>query len=183
MKSFSIIIGLLGLVAGAPAPQIPSSGAVITPVAQSQYDTWTGAIRYQSAAGKIFKNGKVTDTTTLLTFTYPAASAGKSCTFHFYLPSTGTLSGTGQFDLFSSLAPATKSTSSWPPGNQRNIQLARLQAVTPGEATYVAGFPLTGQKYPCPASGTTAGYELVGVGDTDDIEWTGSSAGAYITYA
>jgi Ubiquitin 3 binding protein But2 C-terminal domain len=186
MKFLSVsILSLVGLAASAPAPvpQIPATGNVINPTAVSQYDVWTGAIRYASGAGKIFKNGKVTDTTTLLTFTYPAASAGHTCTIHLYLSSTSTLTGAANFDVFSSLQPATKSTSTWPPGNQRNNQLARMKAALGAEATFLSGYPLAAQAYPCPAAGTVAGYEFVPTDDTTDIEWTQSaSVGAYITW-
>jgi hypothetical protein len=184
MKFTTTLLSLIGLAAAAPAPQVPASGAVITPTALSQYSVWTGAIQYNTGYGKIFKNGKTTDVTTLLTFTYPAASAGKTCTFHLYLASTSTLTGAKAFDIFSSLQPATYSTTTWPPGNQRNIQLARVSAVLAGEVTYLAGYPQTAKSYPCPAAGTVAGYEFVPTDDTTDIEWTqGAGVGAYITYS
>jgi hypothetical protein len=61
------ILTLAGLTASAPAPlpQIPAAGSILLPAVVSQYDVWTGAIRYASGAGKIFKNGKATDTTRL----------------------------------------------------------------------------------------------------------------------
>jgi Ubiquitin 3 binding protein But2 C-terminal domain len=182
MKFTTTLLSLVGLVAAAPAPQIPASGAVITPSAVSDYSVWTGAIAYNTGNGKIFKNGKTTDVTTLFTFTYPGASAGKTCTFHLYLSPASTLTGAKAFDIFSSLQPATKSTTTWPPGNQRNIQLARLSAVLGGEATYLAGYPQVAKSYPCPSG--TVGYEFVPTDDTTDIEWTqGAGVGAYITYA
>ena len=122
----SSLITFVGLVAAAPAPvpQIPASGNVIRATTRSQYSVWTGAINYNTTTGRIFKDGRTTDITTLLTFTYPAASAGRTCTFHLYLDTASTLTGTRTFDVFSSLYPAARSTTTWPPGNGRNQQLA-----------------------------------------------------------
>jgi hypothetical protein len=180
------ILTLLGLAASAPAPLpwIPSGGSTILPAAVSQYDVWTGAIRYASGAGKIFKNGKTTDTTTLLTFNFPAASAGRTCAFHLYLDPTSTLTGAANFDVFSSLQPATHSTSTWPPGNQRNNHLGRMKAALGAEATVLAGYPTAVGGFPCPAAGTVAGYEYVPTDDVTDIEWTQSATvGAYISWS
>jgi hypothetical protein len=182
--STTTFLSLLSLAAAAPAPvpQIPSSGAVIAPSAVSQFDVWTGAIRYASGAGKIFKNGRTTDTTTLLTFTYPTASGGRTCTFHLYLDAASVQTGAKDVDIYSSLQPATTSTSTWGPGNQRNNQLARVAVSKPGDVTYLAGYPQVAKSYPCPSG--TVGYELAPTDDTMDIEWTQSATvGAYITYA
>jgi hypothetical protein len=183
MKFTATLLSLVTLAISAPAPQIPASGAVIVPSAVSTYSVWTGAIQYNTGKGKIFKNGKTTDVTILLTFTIPAAAVGKTCSFHFYLGTGSTLTGATAFDVFSSLQPAKASTTSWPPGNQRNIQLGRLSAVLPGEATYLAGYPVVAKSYPCPAAGAV-GLELVPTDDTTDIEWTqGGTVGAYVLYA
>src|ERR1700753_177982 len=99
MKFTTTLLSLIGLAAAAPAPQAPASGAVITPSVLSQYSVWTGAIQYNTGKGKIFKNGKTTDVTTLFTFTYPAASAGKTCSFHLYLSSGSTITGAKAFDI------------------------------------------------------------------------------------
>jgi len=182
---------LLGLSAAAPTPAaepapvpwIPGSGSVITPTAVSQYDVWTGAIRYNVGAGKIFKNNKVTDTSTLLSFAFPAASAGRTCTFHLFLGPASTLTGSPNFDIFSSLQPATASTNSWGPGNQRNNYLGRAQAALNAEAVFLQGYGTAAQSFPCPAAGTTAGYEFVATDDVEDIEWSqAGGVGAYITY-
>jgi hypothetical protein len=179
------ILALAGLAASSPAPrpQIPATGSFLLPAAVSQYDVWTGAIRYASGAGKIFKNGKTTDTTTLLTFNGTAASAGQTCAFHLYLASTSTLTGAANFDVFSSLKPATKSASSWPPGNQRNNHLGRMKAALGAEATVLAGYPTAVSGFPCPAAGVAAGFEFVPTDDVTDIEWTQSATvGAYISW-
>jgi Ubiquitin 3 binding protein But2 C-terminal domain len=177
------VMSLLTLSAAVPAPlpqSFPTGSNIVKPSVRSQYEVWTGAILFNTGAGKIFKDGQTTDITTLVTFDFPVASQGKTCEFHFFLDSVATLSGSGLFDVFTSLAPAVQDTTSWPPGNQRNEQVARLSAVQPGEATYVDGFPNTIQSFPCPV-GTWAA-EFVGVYDVDDIEWSGSGAGSYFEY-
>lgn len=180
------ILTLAGLTASAPAPlpQIPAAGSILLPAVVSQYDVWTGAIRYASGAGKIFKNGKATDTTTLLTFNGTSATAGRTCAFHLYLTSTSTLTGAANFDVFSSLKPAAKSAAAWPPGNQRNIQLGRLKAALGAQATVLAGYPTAVNGFPCPAAGVAAGFEFVPTDDVTDVEWTQSAAvGAYLSWS
>jgi hypothetical protein len=165
-----------------PSP-CPPSFNVIRPKAFSQYDVWTGAVRYNEQRGKIFKDGRTTDVTTLITFDFPAASAGKTCSFHFGLSSdpAAKVSGTGQFDVFISLAPATRSTTTWPSGNLRDQHIGRMRAQPNAAATWVAGFPTFGQAFPCPA-GQTYGGELVGIGDVDHVEWLASTSGPYIQW-
>jgi hypothetical protein len=185
MKFFLSIVALASLAASSPAPipQIPATGNILLPTVVSQYDVWTGAIRYATGAGKIFKNGKTTDTTTLLTFNGTSATAGRTCAFQLYLASTSTLTGAANFDVFSSLKPATKSASTWPPGNQRNIQLGRLKAALGAQATVLAGYPTAVSGFACPAAGVAAGFEFVPTDDVTDIEWTQSaSVGAYLTW-
>jgi hypothetical protein len=167
-----------------PSPQNITSGAnIIKPTTRSQYEVWTGAVHFNLQAGKIFKDGHTTDVTTLLTFNIPSAAASKTCEFHFFLSSDATskLSGTGQFDVFTSLAPATKDTTTWPNGNLRDQHAGRMQAFLPGEAQWLDGFPTTGKSFPCPSGQILAG-ELVGTGDVDDIEWVAGNSGAYIKY-
>jgi hypothetical protein len=147
----------------------------------SQYTVNSGAINFNTLSGHIFKNnGKTSDITTLVTFNFPSESQGKTCSFQFFLNPSAVLSGSGLFDVFTSLAPATHSTTGFPPGNQRNQQVARMQAVKPGEATYVSGFPNSIQSFPCP-SGVWP-IELVGVFDVDNIQWLGSVAGPHVTF-
>ena len=161
----------------------PAGSNIIRPKVTSQYDVWTGAVHRGTQNGKIFKDGKTTDITTLLTFDFPAASEGKTCSFHFDLCAdpSAKVSGTAQFDVFTSLAPAAGNTSSWPSGNLRDQHLGRMTAQTNGAATWVSGFPTLGQGFPCPA-GQTHGGELVGVGDADFIEWLAGTSGASIKW-
>lgn len=185
-----IALAIIGFTSAAPltvrqsneCPQPPNDPNTIRPEVTSQYEVWTGVIHRPTERGRIFKNGKTTDITTLLTFTFPADSAGKTCSFHFDLSdgSTAAVSGSGQFDVFTSLAPAQHSTSSWPPGNLRDQHIGRMTANVDGEAEWVKGFPTFGQGFLCPA-GQTYGGELVGVGDNDVIDWLATS-GPYIQY-
>jgi hypothetical protein len=178
-------LSLVGIASAIPTPQYsaPPPGNTIKPTTRSQYEVSTGAIHYDTPSGKIFKNGSGKDITTLLTFDLPASLQGKTCSFYFNLDATATATGTTQFDLFSSLNPATQSTISWPPGNERNQFMGRLQAVVPGEANYVADVgPTTGASFPCPYGGKF-GYELVGAGDQVDIEWTPPSSSSYISWS
>lgn len=186
---FSLFAAILSITAAAPVAQSPGGNGgspfgqsnIIRPTVRSQYDVWTGAVHYNTTNGKIFKNGKTTDVTTLLTFTFPASTNGLRCEFHFYLDSTANVTGTGTFDVFSSLAPATQSTTSWPNGNLRDQYGGRLQTNKPGEAVFLSGFGNDAQVFDCP-SNSVYGAELVPTGDVDDIEWVGHLAGAYILY-
>ncbi|OCK86167.1 hypothetical protein K432DRAFT_376974 [Lepidopterella palustris CBS 459.81] len=164
---------------------VPTPSPMIRPDSLSLYTVSTGAIDYNSPTGRIFKNGHDSDVTTLLTFTFPDNTAGKTCQFNFALndclhcnPSPPT--GTAQFDVYTSQAPADHSTTGWPSGNLRDEYVGRLQAIKPGVATYVPGFPVVGQGFPCPA-GMTFGGELVGAGDNLDIQWDGKGEGPYFS--
>jgi hypothetical protein len=140
-------------------------------------------VHHNESNGKVFKDGRTTDVTTLLTFEFPSESKGKTCTFHFDSSSDATaeVSGTGQFDVFISLAPATHDTATWPSGNLRDQHIGRMAAKPDGAATWLAGFPVFGQSFPCPGGMTYAG-EMVGAGDTDRIEWLVGTSGPYITW-
>lgn len=165
-----------------PIEPAPESRGTIRPSFTSQYDVSTGAVRYASSQGKIFKDGKTTDVTTLLTFAFPEESKGKTCSFHFDLDSSSeSVSGTGQFDVYISQAPATHDSKTWPSGNLRNHHIGRMAAKMNGEATWIPGFPVFGQAFPCPA-GEKYGGELVGAGDADHIEWLANTSGPYILW-
>ena len=62
-------------------PQLAPS--IIRPTSTSLYNVWTGAIHYNESNGKVFKDGRSTDVTTLLTFEFLSESKGKTCTFYF----------------------------------------------------------------------------------------------------
>ncbi|KAF7553323.1 hypothetical protein G7Z17_g3712 [Cylindrodendrum hubeiense] len=148
------------------------------------YSVSTGAIS-ETTYGEVSKsdtNGG-NDITTLLTFTYPSEAEGKQCQFAFYLDSTATIDGSKKLDLFTSNSPAPGPTTGWGPGNQRNINLARISVTAPGFATWDARYSeyLT-QKTPCKAAGTVEGFELVGVYDNDYVSWNPDFAGLRIIY-
>ncbi|OCK75018.1 hypothetical protein K432DRAFT_249719, partial [Lepidopterella palustris CBS 459.81] len=143
----------------------------------SNYNVWTGAITYNSRAGKIFKDGHSPDITTLATFNIPSWAAGHTCHPRLRLDdhSTSKVSGSGLFDVFTSLAPATASTTGWGPGNQRDQFVGRQKAVRPNSGTaasYNVDPTTNGGSFPCDKwAGSQIGVEYVGVYDVDDIEW------------
>jgi hypothetical protein len=188
MKFLSTVSGLLSLItvavaAPTPAPQVPTGPNIIRPSVRSQYYVSTGAISYNTGVGLVSKNGRTGDITTLITINIPAAAVGKPVKFNFALDTAAatTVTGSGLLDLFSSLQPATASTSSWGPGNQRNVQLGRLSVSKGAAATWVAGFPTASQSYVFNAAGAY-GFELVGVYDQDVVSWSGSNNGLWISY-
>jgi len=157
----------------------PPNGHTLKPSALSLYNVGKGAIRFNVDHGKIYKadtNGGQ-DITTLVTFDFPADSNGKTCYFSFELDNTATLTGSGLFDIYTSLKPAAFDTTTWGPGNQRNQNLGRMKAALSSQATWVAQFL---HPFPCPSG--KQGYELVGVYDNDNIEWNNAVAGPRITY-
>src|SRR5204863_6489224 len=132
-----------------------------------KYDVDTGLIQKD--------NGKTPDISTLLTFTFPPESEKRQCQFIFSLDSASELSGSEQFDLFTSLAPAAGPTTTWPPGNLRDQYVGRFKAQIGGDATPIDHSYV----FPCPA-GKTLGYELVGVYDVDHIKWKAGATGPKI---
>jgi hypothetical protein len=178
------ILTIVGLAAAAPSPQGPFQFNKIFPSVVSHYEVWTGAIKFNTGTGKVFKNGQTTDISTLLTFTYPLASVGKTCAINLSLGPASVQTGATEIDVFSSLAPAPGPRSSWGPGNQRNNHLGRIRVNKPGVGVYLAGFPVTGNSFPCPAAGTKVGFELVATDDKSNTVWVQSQfVGAFISYA
>jgi hypothetical protein len=156
----------------------PTWGVTLFDSLVSQYNVWSGAINYNSKAGKIFKdNGQHPDISTLVTFNIPSWAAGYMCAPRLRLDAkdSSKVSGSGLFDVFKSLAPATGSTTSWGPGNQRDQFIGRMKAVKPTTGTATSYFvdPTTnGGVFPCaPYAGKALGMEYVPVYDVDDIEW------------
>jgi hypothetical protein len=188
MKSIAALSSLLAFVSTAPAIDLQTrSDSQIRPLVLSLYTPATGATAYNVPTGKIYKNNgglQDPDITTLITFSIPASAAGKTCSFVFDLnnclhcnPSVPT--GTATFDVYTSLAPATQDTTTWPNGNLRDEYAGRLTAVKPGSAVWLDGFPNEGQAFPCPAGQLLAG-ELVGAGDVLNVQWDGQGEGPYI---
>ncbi|KAM0721350.1 hypothetical protein Q7P37_002274 [Cladosporium fusiforme] len=163
-------------------PKLPPSdpkNPPIRPCVTSQYDVWTGAVRRDEINGKIFKDGRKTDVTNAPHLHHPRPRA-RLAAFTSIPPLP--LSGSGQFDVFVSLAPASHSADSWPSGNLRDQHIGRMVAHSDRVAEWLPGFPDLGQSFPCPA-GQTYGGELVGVGDADHVEWLAGTSGPYITWS
>ncbi|WDK19986.1 hypothetical protein CGRA01v4_11273 [Colletotrichum graminicola] len=148
------------------------------PSATFVYNTRNGAI-YPSNYG----GNEGNDLTSLPTFTYPQAAAGKKCQLWFLLdgPTSG-VSDSRKLDVFTSTKPAPAGG----PGNQRDANLGRwsLPAAAAGgwatwDATY--GAYLTAPT-DCKAPGTVEGFELVGVYDNDYVSWDAQLSGARIAY-
>ncbi|TDZ14156.1 hypothetical protein Cob_v012890 [Colletotrichum orbiculare MAFF 240422] len=163
--------------------QAPST--YFTPSARYTYNVATGAIT-PSSTGLVhkFPSNAGQDVTTLLTFTYPAAAAGKKCQFHFFTePGSSEVSGSRKLDVYTSTNPAPGATTGWGPGNQRNVNIGRLGIAASGYATWDATFGayLTAPT-DCKPAGTVEGFELVGVYDNDLVKWTPPASGARIAY-
>ncbi|KAF2465347.1 uncharacterized protein BDR25DRAFT_201156, partial [Lindgomyces ingoldianus] len=147
----------------------PTSG--LSPDYISLYHVNNGSIEYHTNRGLIEKTqGTGNDVSTLVTFTFPANTAGKQCqivldfsSYRHYIRRDGSQN----VDIFTSLYPATHSTSDWPAGNGRNNQLGRVKVHDWSVSTVEWG----NMKFPCP-SGQTLGYELVPTGDSQHIEWS-----------
>lgn len=83
--------------------------------------------------------------------------------------SNTTLSGSQEFDIFTSNAQPIMDTESRPYENLRDNFAGRLLfSIVPGFAEFEAGFTKEARQFPCPG-GQMVGYELVGVNDEDSI--------------
>ncbi|KAI8252407.1 hypothetical protein K4K53_011277, partial [Colletotrichum sp. SAR 10_77] len=81
-----LLITLLAATSALAAPlEERQTGSYFTPSAVFQYNVRDGAI-YPASWGYVSKypQNAGNDFTTLLTFTYPAAAAGKKCQFAFF---------------------------------------------------------------------------------------------------
>jgi len=174
LAALAAILSFTSALPTGDGPNSPPPDQVLRPTSLAHYSTWTGAVTHNASTGLIRKdNGQSSDITTLITFEFPASSAGSWCEFDFFLDSASpyALEGTAQFDVFTSSQPASAvDSATWPSGNLRDHYCARLQAVKPGVADYLEGFATGERKFPCPA-GAVVAAELVGVGDVDEIEW------------
>jgi len=161
------------------APNRPSTGTILYPIATSQYNVWTGAVNYGQTRGLISKTGTTADITTLVTFDVPSGWSGSKCQLFFNLGATDPApTGSQRADVFTSLGPANGPTTTWPNGNLRDQFEGRLVAVAGGSATWeqvIDGIPV----FDCPDAGLFGG-ELVGVYDQDHIEWNIQTGGPEI---
>jgi hypothetical protein len=145
---------------------------VIFPQVTSQYNVGTGAVSLNTGSGVVDKypsnGGK--DITSLVTFSIPAYPSGFTCELVFDLDSTRGVSGSASAQAFTSLAPATATTSTWPQGNQRDQFVGTLKAIPGERATW--DLPASTRQFPCSeAVGRLYGGELVPTGDSDHISW------------
>jgi hypothetical protein len=143
--------------------------SVLGPSMRSLYDVRTGADHYNSASGKIFKNRRSTGVVTLLTFDFSSLFQGKTCECHSYPGGSATVSGTGTFGIYTSLTPASKDTAPWPSGNSRDLYEGRTIAAKTVKVQILLDYVMARMFLICPW-GVKLGMQLVGTGDTDDIE-------------
>ncbi|KAF1995269.1 hypothetical protein P154DRAFT_581013 [Amniculicola lignicola CBS 123094] len=158
---------------------VPNPFKEIRPTVLSHYSVWSGAIDYNKPNGRVFKDGRTSDITTLVKFVIPSAAAGKPCQFKFPLGTADTVTGSRKVDVFKSLGYPTGSTTGWPPGNRRDVQLARLVF----DANKVASYEdiRTIESFTCPPAGEWP-VEIVGVYDNVEVKWTGGSSGPVLLY-
>ncbi|RJE17125.1 hypothetical protein PHISCL_10538 [Aspergillus sclerotialis] len=104
--------------------------------------------------------------------------SGNQCQLVFDLGSdpTSYVTGTGKAQLFTTIAPATADSESWPSGNLRNQALGTIDVNAYGRASWEAGSgpgATVEGKFPCSMiAGQIYGGEIVPVGDEDTISWT-----------
>lgn len=187
-----------GLVPNAPAaPASTYSSPPIVPYAQpiatvfpdftSQYNSKTGAVDFHTASGLVSRstNNGGADITTLVTFTLGNEYKSNTCQLVFDLESpSSSVSGSQKAQLFTSLAPATADSSSWPSGNLRNQNLGAIDVVAHGRATWQAGSgpgATANGYFPCSAiTGQIYGGEIVPQGDNVQISWPAGHDGVKI---
>jgi hypothetical protein len=180
MKTLAIL-SFAAAVLAAPSSKREVPPATIDPIL-SQYNVATGAVTYNTGVGLIKKQyGNTPDTTTLMSFEFPASTAGYKCEILFPLDSASTATGSRRAQVFSSLKPATETTTTWPDGNLRDQHLGDLYFTAPGGADWEETYgPYAPGVFPCPA-GYKLGGECVGRWDEVEIAWTQSStAGPYV---
>ncbi|KIW71737.1 hypothetical protein PV04_03872 [Phialophora macrospora] len=157
--------------------------ATLLPDFTSQYTSSTGAVDFHTSRGLVSRypqNGGQ-DITTLVTFELPSEYGSNECQLVFDLGNdpSAYVAGTGQAQLFTSLAPAYEDTSTWPNGNLRNQHLGTIQVDVDGRAVWEAGSgpgATVDGMFPCSAiAGMIYGGEVVPVGDTDTISWAAGS--------
>jgi hypothetical protein len=120
----------------------------------------------------VVKNGNPADeTSTLVTFDFPAESAGKTCELIFELWDRDISTGTQTLDVFTYTDPPATAVElvTVAAFKGRDHHAGRIQVPKPGNATWVMsydGWPTI----PCPA-GEVLGIEYVGAGDAVEVRW------------
>lgn len=170
-------------------PVVPYAQPVATvfPDYTSQYNSKTGAVDFHTPYGLVSRstsNGGA-DITTLVTFTLDSQYASNQCQLVFDLADySSSVSGSKKAQLFTSLAPATADSESWPSGNLRNQELGSIDIVSGGRATWEAGSgpgATANGYFPCSAiAGHIYGGEVVPQGDDVTISWPAGSDGPKI---
>ncbi|KAK0672434.1 hypothetical protein QBC41DRAFT_313820 [Cercophora samala] len=196
MFSKTTIIALLtslALTSAAPAEEIsarqaPAEIAPTTVIGHALADAWDNYCSSPTSYGYLARNvwnGQEYGQTSLFTFTYPAASAGKQCWLDFYHAQPSWISNTNgiQVDVFTSWGENTCNAGD--KSNKRDVNLGRLNVPATGAATWAAKYSTSlTQKGPCKAAGTVERLELVAVGDNTGLSYPqGPGAGLRILYA
>lgn len=183
----------LALTSAAPADEIsarqaPAEIAPTTVIGHALADAWDNYCSAPTSYGYIARNvwnGQEYGQTTLFTFTYPAASAGKQCWLDFYHAQPSWISNTNgiQVDVFTSWGENTCNAGD--KSNKRDANLGRLNVPATGAATWAAKYSTSlTQKGPCKAPGSVERLELVAVGDNTGLSYPqGPGAGLRILYA
>jgi len=150
-----------------------------------------GHVGPHSARGLVSRhpnNGGV-DTSTLVTFELPAFYASNTCQLVFDLTdSSSSAVGSStplRAQIFTSLAPAGVSASSWPTSNLRDQELGSIDIVAGGRAIWETGsgsaVAARNGVFPCSAiAGQIYGGEIVPQGDDVEISWPATTDGIKI---
>lgn len=156
----AIATAILAFASAAPT-QIQERAAFFYPADTVSTFSSIDGLNFNTGTVQIFTDSTTLDqVSTLVTFSLPAESFGKQCTLHF-IPQS--VSGSGQFDIFSSLAPASPTSTN----NQRNSFLIREQAFVDSSPIPV---DTASDQFPCP-SATTFGIELAPVADANGNDY------------
>ncbi|EXJ80147.1 hypothetical protein A1O1_08289 [Capronia coronata CBS 617.96] len=168
---------------------IPSSQplATIFPDYTSQYNARNGAVDFHTTRGLVSRsptNGGA-DITTLVTFAVDSRYSSNMCQLVFDLEdSSSSASGSLKAQLFTSLAPATADTETWPSGNLRDQPLGSIDIVAGGRATWEKGSgpgATADGLIPCSTiAGKIYGGEIVPQGDSLAVSWPAGQDGIKI---
>jgi len=177
----------------ATASSVPYSGPVATvlPEYTSIYNGKTGAVDFHTARGLVSRhpNNGGADASTLVTFELPAYYASNTCQLVFDLTDYSSYASGSttplRAQIFTSLAPATASASTWPSGNLRDQNLGTIDLVLGGRANWETGsgsqVAANNGFFPCAAiAGKVYGGEIVPQGDDIEFSWPTATDGAKI---
>lgn len=135
---------------------------------------------YNTASGLVSRNPQNggADISTLVTFELDKKYATNKCQLVFDLTnsSSSSVSGSGNAQLYTALAPPDTSASSWPSGNLRDQDLGSISVVKGKRATWdtTAGGLLASVNgtFDCSdIAGEIYGGEVVPRGDSVEIKW------------